>query len=109
LRYTINNYYSDDDEMQRHVREFVVLKGERPKDFPKFIGIGEIQMQLGPQVIPRQFSANLQAEDLDEAFENFDNIMDQAAEAAKKDFEKEMTEALAEQQKTGVNKIVIPG
>jgi len=108
MRYVINDYFDDDTDTQRHVREFEILKGEAPEDFPKFIGVGTIEMQLGPQRVPRQFSANLQAENLDEAFDNFDNIMDQAAESAKRDFEQEMKEAFATQQKEEANKIVIP-
>lgn len=101
MRYQINDYFDDDGGNRRHVREFVILKGTPAADFPKFIGLGVLEVQHGNHVIPQQFSANLQADTLDEAFENFDPIMSQAAEMTK--------QKINEQIRAEASKIVVPG
>lgn len=112
MRYTINDYFDDEGGIRRHVKEFVVLKGDRPKDFPNYIGVGSIEMQLDSQIIPHQFSANLNAETLDEAFEKFDSIMEEAAKAATKDLERdlerEMHEYIVSQKRAEATKIIVP-
>lgn len=100
MRYQTNDYYDDEDGVRRHVREFVILKGTPPEDFPKFIGLGVLEIHYGNHTMPRQFSANLQAETLDDAFTNFDSIMTQAAEVAKKE--------IGEQMRAEASKIVVP-
>ena len=112
MRYTIEDHFEDDDGVRRHVKEFVVTKGEPPADFPKFVGVDVIEVQLGPQIMPRQFSADLNAETLDEAFENFNKVMPKASEAAKKQIEQEMEQRREQQQRQMQQKesrIVLPG
>lgn len=109
MRYTIKDHYEDDDNNRRHVKEFIIEKGDPPEDFPKFIGIGVIEVSLGTQSIPRQFSANLNAETIDEAFGNFDKIMNEASEVAARQFQEEMMNQMAERRREEASRIVVPG
>ena len=106
--YTVNDFFNDEGGERRHVKEFVIIDGDPPKDFPKYIGVSVIGAQLGSQIVPRQYSANLHADTLQEAFKNFDEIMEKAGHAALEDFEKEMQERFDQQRKEEASKIVVP-
>ena len=103
--YKMEDYYDDGG---RHVKEFVILEGEKPDDFVRFIGVGAIQAQVGPQLIPRQFKADLEVETVAEAFKIFDEVMEPAAEEAKIEFQKELEEQFTQQRRDEASRIVIP-
>lgn len=99
--YQVEDYY---DDSHRHVREFVVVKGDKPEEFVRYVGVGMIEIRLGNQSIPRQFNANLESETLEEAFGKFDDIMAEASKEVRKEIEKEMDQ----QRQEEMSKIVIP-
>ena len=100
--YKIQDYYNKEG---LHVKEFIVVEGETPADFPKYVGVGMMEIELGTgQVIPRQFSVNLESKTISEAFDELPGAMREAGPAAKDRFVKEMEEMHRERQK----KIVIP-
>jgi len=106
MRYKVEDYYDSDN---RHVREFIIFHGEPPEDFSRFVGLGAIQAQVGEQLIPRQFKADLEVETINEAFEVFDEKMKPASEEAKIEFQKELEEQFEQHRKDEASRIVIPG
>ena len=92
--YTIDDYY---DDKQQHVREYRIIEGEAPDNFPRFLAVGHIEIEMaGMSSIPRSFGADIDAENLTEAFEKVAETLEKEAPEAVEKFKQEIAE---EQQK----------
>ena len=107
--YQIEDYYDVDGT---HVREYVIIEGEKPDDFPKFVAVGHIEIELpGMQPMPRRFSADIDAENIADAFANAKDAIEKHAPEAVKKFQEEIEAAQKEQMKAQMEdqrKIIIP-
>jgi hypothetical protein len=66
--YKVEDYYSNG----KHIREYIIVSGETPGDFSRFVGIGGVDVDLNGFNISRQFKFHLEADSIEEAFEKFD-------------------------------------
>jgi len=108
--YEIKDYYSNDGGVGRQIKEYIIVDGsETPEDFPKFVGVGMLEMQVGPETIPQQFSAKIDVETLKEAFEQYDSVMDEASKKASEQFKQQWQQNIKAQQEAESTKIVVPG
>lgn len=100
--YTIKDYY---DDKQQHVREYEVIEGEAPDNFPHYIAVGHIELEVaGMGTIPRSFGADINAENLVEAFEKVAETIEKEAPIAVEKFKKE----IAEEQQKNMKQIITP-
>jgi len=100
--YKIQDYY---DIEGTHVREYQIIDGDPPDDFPKFVAVGGIEIEMaGMGSIPRRFSADIEADNVVEAFAKATEAIEKHAPEAVEQFKKEIAEA----QQDSMKKIVVP-
>lgn len=93
--YKIDNYYGDKGE---HIRECVLIDGEKPEDFVRFSGIGRLLIETPMGNMPQEFNVPIEAESIIEAFEKFDKIMEEKAPEAVEEIKKAMMKEYQDQQ-----------
>lgn len=92
------------DDRGAKITENELISGEICEDMARFIGYGMLQMKTPMGVIPQEITVPIEADSIEEAFEKFESVMNEARPKAIEEMKQMIRERMEQEQ----SKIVVP-